>query len=75
MQLAVPGSAGTYTSAADRKLEEGQRVGYGLVFISLFFLLMHECVNSDFFFLFFFLLELVSSALGPEETWCGPAVW
>lgn len=26
MQLEVPGSAGTLTSAADRKLEEGQRV-------------------------------------------------
>lgn len=28
MQLEVPGLAGTYTSSADRKLEEGQKVGY-----------------------------------------------
>ena len=28
MQLEVPGSAGTLTSAADRKLEEGQRVSH-----------------------------------------------
>lgn len=50
MQLAVPGSAGTYTSAADRKLEEGQRVGSGLVF-NLAILSPHlDCVNRDFFY-------------------------
>lgn len=48
MQLEVPGLAGTYTSSADRKLEEGQKVGYSLTFTSLFFLLC-ECVNSDLF--------------------------
>lgn len=72
MQLAVPGPAGTYTSAADRKLEEGQRVGSGLVLISLFFLLSMSVLIVIFFFSP--LLELVSAAFGPEETRCGPAV-
>lgn len=71
MQLAVPGPAGTYTSAADRKLEEGQQVGSGLVLISLFFLLSMSVLIVIFFSP---LLELVSAAFGPEETRCGPAV-
>lgn len=45
------------------------RFGFNLVILSPH----HECVNSAFFF--FLLLELVSAAFGPEETWCGPAVW
>lgn len=48
MQLEVPGLAGTYTSCADRKLEEGQKVSYRSAFASLFFLL-RECVSSDLF--------------------------
>lgn len=49
MQLEVPGLAGTYTSSADRKLEEGQKVSYRSAFTSLF-LLLCECVNRDLFF-------------------------
>lgn len=47
MQLEVPGLAGTYTSSADRKLEEGQKVSYSSALTSFF--LLCECVNSDLF--------------------------
>lgn len=70
MQLAVPGSAGTYTSAADRKLEEGQRVRYCLLLISLPLLL-----DIKMLILNVLLPEPVSAAPGSAETWYRPAVW
>lgn len=48
MQLEVPGLAGTYTNAADRKLEEGQKVSSRVAFTS--YSPLYDCVDTDFFF-------------------------
>lgn len=77
MQLEVPGSAGTLTSAADRKLEEGQRVStcstqtHCCMWVSgLFERLKFVCVISC-----FFTTEPASAAPQSAEAGGGPAVW
>lgn len=71
MQLEVPGLVGTYTNAADRKLEEGQKVS-SRVLLPLILSPLCDCVESDFLF---GLIEPASAALGSAETRYRPAVW